>query len=170
MDEVRAAARSLVASDPVGEERITQAAAAPSSDLRTRSGEEEKNLEKKWSPPQKSVKEVFLKSLEGKLLLFSFTEEDTVLDFRNCYADACRVSVDPFVLVFQSRTLQSSIARTHILHARCFEREMQRQALMGEWDCTQCGATRVWPAQTSCFRCGFKRDGSGYTASVLKSI
>ena len=41
---------------------------------------------------------------------------------------------------------------------------------MGEWDCTQCGATRVWPARTSCFRCGFKRDGSGYTASVLKSI
>ena len=41
---------------------------------------------------------------------------------------------------------------------------------MGEWDCTQCGATRVWPARTSCFRCGFKRDGSGYPASVLKSI
>ena len=36
VDEVRAAARSLVASEPVGEERITQAAAAPSSDLRTR--------------------------------------------------------------------------------------------------------------------------------------
>ena len=41
---------------------------------------------------------------------------------------------------------------------------------MGEWDCAQCGATRVWPARTSCFRCGFKKDGSGYTASVLKSI
>ena len=38
VDEVRVAARSLVASEPVGEERITQAAAAPSSDLRTRSG------------------------------------------------------------------------------------------------------------------------------------
>ena len=42
MDEVRAAARSMVATEPVGEERITQAAAAPSSDLRTSLGEEEK--------------------------------------------------------------------------------------------------------------------------------
>ena len=109
MDEVRAAARSLVASEPVGVERITQAAAAPSSDLRTRSGEEEKNLEKKRSSPQKSIKEVFVKSLEGKLLLFSFTEEDTVLDLRNRVAEACRVLVDQFVLVFQSRTLQSSV-------------------------------------------------------------
>ena len=48
------------------EEVITQAAAAPSRYLRARSGEEEKSLERKWSPPQKSVKEVFVKSLEGK--------------------------------------------------------------------------------------------------------
>ena len=34
------------------------------------------------------VKGVFVKSLEGKLLLFSFTEEDTVLDLRNRIAMA----------------------------------------------------------------------------------
>ena len=58
------------------------------------------------APPQKSVYEVFVKSLEGKLLLFSFSEEDTVQDLRNRVAVACRVSVDHFVLVFQSRTLR----------------------------------------------------------------
>ena len=42
-------------------------------------------------------------------MLFSFTEEDTVLDLRNRVAMACKVSVDQFVLVFQSRTLQSSV-------------------------------------------------------------
>ena len=72
MSEVRAAGRSLVASEPVGEEVITQAAAAPSGDLRARSGEEEKNLEKKWNLPQKKFKKVFVKSLEGKFLLFFF--------------------------------------------------------------------------------------------------
>ena len=157
---------------------ITQAAAARSRDLRARSGEEEKSLEKKWSPPQKSVKEVFVKSLEGKLLLFAFTAEDIVLDLRNRVAMACKVSVDQFVLVFQSRTLQSSVKvestgvqRGHAFYMQgALKGRMQRQGLMGEWDCTQCGAMRVWPARTSCFRCGFKRDGSGYTASVLKSI
>ena len=111
-------------------------------------------------------------------MLFSFTEEDTVLDLRNRVADACRVSVDQFVLVFQSRTLQSSVKvestgvrRGHTFYMQgALKGGMQRQGLMGEWDCTQCGATRVWPARTSCFRCGFKRDGSGYIASVLKSI
>ena len=101
-----------------------------------------------------------------------------MLDFRNRVAEACRVSVDQFVLVFQSRTLQSSfkikstgVQRGHTLYMQgALKGKMQRQALVGEWDCTQCGATRVWPARTSCFRCGFKRDGSGYTASVLKSI
>ena len=53
VDEVRAAARSLIASEPVGEEEITQAAAAPSRDLRARSGEEEKSFQKKWSLQQK---------------------------------------------------------------------------------------------------------------------
>ena len=79
--------------------------------------------------PQRSVNEVFVKSLEGKLLLFSFSEEDTVLDLRNRVAVACKVSVDHFVLVFQSRTLQSSVKvesigaqRGHVLHARCSER------------------------------------------------
>ena len=135
VDEVRAAARSLVASEPVGEEEITQAAAAPSRDLRTRSGEEENNLEKKWSPPQKSVKEVFVKSLEGKLLLFSFTEEDTVLDLHVRVAKACKVSVDQFVLVFQSRTLQFSakiestgVQRGHTFYMQGASKgEMQRQ-------------------------------------------
>ena len=176
--EVRAAARSLVAYEPVGEEVNMQAAAAPSRDLRARSGEEEKSLEKKWSTSQKSVKEVLVKSLEGKLLLFSFTEEDTVLDLRNRIAMACKVSVDQFELVFQSRTLRSSVQvrSTGVQrgHTFCMQGAlkggMQRQGLTGEWDCTQCGATRVWPARTSCFRCGFKRDGSGYTASVLNSI
>ena len=42
-------------------------------------------------------------------MLFSFTEEDTVLDLRNRVAMACKVSVEQFVLVFQSRTLQSSV-------------------------------------------------------------
>ena len=42
-------------------------------------------------------------------MLFSFTEEDTVLDLRNRVAKASKVSVDQFVLVFQSRTLQSSV-------------------------------------------------------------
>ena len=69
VDQVRAAARSLVAYEPVGEEVNMQAAAAPSRDLRARSGEEEKSLEKKWSSPQKSV-------------MFSFTEKDTVLDLQ----------------------------------------------------------------------------------------
>ena len=87
---------------------------------------------------------------------FSFTEEDVVLDLRNRVAVACKVSVDQFVLVFQSRTLQSSVKikvllvfkeDTHILHA--VKGGMQRLGLMGEWDCTQCGATRVWPARTS---------------------
>ena len=45
VDEVRAAARSLVSHGPVGEEVNMQAAAAPSRDLRARSGEE--SLEKK---------------------------------------------------------------------------------------------------------------------------
>ena len=77
---------------------------------RARSGEEEKSLENKWSPPpQKSVNEVFVKILEDKLLLFSFAEEDTVLDLRNRIAIACIVSVDQFELVFQSRLLQSSV-------------------------------------------------------------
>ena len=101
VDEVRTAARLLVASETVDEEVSMQAAAAPSGDLRARSGEEEKSHEKKWSPPQKSVKEVFVKSLEGKLLLFSFSEEDTVLDLRNRVAVVCNVSVDHLVLVFQ---------------------------------------------------------------------
>ena len=82
------------------------------------------------------------------------------------------------MLVFQSRSLQSSVKvestgvqRGHTFHMEGALKEgMQRQGLMGEWDCTQCGATRVWPARTSCFRCGFKRDGSVCTASVLKSI
>ena len=129
-------------------------------------------------PPQKSVKEVFVKNLEGKLLFFSFTEEDTVLDLRNRVAMACKVSVDQFVLVFQSRTLQSSVKvestgvqRGHTFYMQgALKGWMQRQGLMGGECCTQFGATRVWPARTSCFRCGFKRDGSGYTASVLKSI
>ena len=174
VDEVRAAARSLVAFELVVEEVNMQAAAAPSRDLRARSGEEKKILEKKWSPPQKSVKEVFVESLEGKLLLFSFTEEDTVLDLRNRVAMACEVSVDQFELVFQSRTLRSSVRSTGVQRGHTFFMQgalkggMQRQGLMGEWDCTQCGATRVWPARTSCFRCGFKRDGSAYTASVLQ--
>ena len=178
VDEVRAAARSLVAYEPVGEEVNMQAAAAPSGDLRARSGEEEKSHEEKWSLPQKSVKEVFVKSLEGKLLLFSFTDEDTVLDLRNCIAMACKVFVDQFDLVFQSRTLQSSVKvesiRVQWRHTFCMQGAlkgvMQRQGLMGEWDCAQCGATRVWAARTSCFRCGFKRDGSGYTSSVLKNV
>ena len=51
--EVRAAARLLVAPDPMTEEMSTQAAAAPSRDLRARSGEEEKSHEEKWSSPQK---------------------------------------------------------------------------------------------------------------------
>ena len=100
--------------------------------------------------PQKSVKEVFVKSLEGKLLLFSFIEEDTVLDLRNRVAEACRVSVDQFVLVFQSRTLQSSVKiestgvqRGHTFYMQgALKGRMQRQGLVGEWDCTQCGATR----------------------------
>ena len=101
--------------------------------------------------PQKSVKEVFVKSLEGKLLLFSFTEEDTVLTLRNRVAMACKVSVDQFVLVFQSRTLQSSVKvestggvqRGHTFYMQgALKGRMQRQGLMGEWDCTQCGATR----------------------------
>ena len=174
VDEVRAAARSLVASEPVGEEGITQAAAAPSSDLRTRSGEEEKNLEKKWCSPTKKCQGGVRKELGGQDLV----EEDTVLDLRNRVAKACKVSVDQFVLVFQSRTLQSSVKvestgvqRGHTFYMQgALKGWMQRQGLMGEWDCTQCGATRVWPARTSCFRCGFKRDGSGYTASVLTSI
>ena len=95
VDEVRAAARLLVASEPVDEEVSTQAAAAPSRDLRARSGEEEKSHEKKWSSPQKSVKEVFVKSLEGKLLLFSLTEEDTVLDLRNRVAVALQSLCGP---------------------------------------------------------------------------
>ena len=111
-------------------------------------------------------------------MLFSFTEEDTVLDLRNRVAMACKVSVDQFVLVFQSRTLQSSVKvesigvqRGYTLYMQgALKGGMQRQGLMGEWDCTQCGATRVWPARTSCFRCGFKRDGSGNTASVLKNV
>ena len=177
MDEVRAAARSLVASEPVAEVS-TQAAAAPSRVLRANSAEEGKSLEEKWSPSTKSVNEVFVKSLEGKLLLFSFTEEDTVLDLRNRVAVACKVSVDRFVLVFQSRTLQSpvkvesiGVQRGHTFFMQgALKGGVQRQGLMGEWDCTQCGATRVWPARTSCFRCGFKKDGSGYTASVLKKV
>ena len=127
-------------------------------------------------PHKKSVKEVFVKSLEGKLLLFSFSEMDSVLDLRNRVAVVCNVSVDHFELVFQSRTLQSSVTvestgvqRGHTFYMQgALKGEMQRQGLMGEWDCTQCGATRVWPARTSCFRCGFKMDGSGYTALVLK--
>ena len=178
VDEVRAAARLLVASEPVDEEVSTQAAPAPSRDLRARSGEEEKSLEKKWSPPQKSVKEVFVKSLKGKLLLFSFTEEDTVLVLRNRFAMACKVSVNQFVLVFQSRTLQSSVKveSTGVQRGHTFEMQgalkegMQRQGLMGEWDCTQCGAARVWPARTSCFRCGFKKDGSGTLPRCSKAF
>ena len=57
---------SIMASDPVGEERITQAAAAASSDLRTRSGEEETNLEKKWSPPTKKCQRGVRKELGGQ--------------------------------------------------------------------------------------------------------
>ena len=156
---VRAVARLLVASEPVGEERITQAAAAPSRDLRARSGGEEKSHEEKWSPPQRSVNEVFVKSLEGKLLLFSCTEEDTVLDLRNRVAMACKVSVHQFVLVFQSRTLQCSVEveSTGVQRGHTFYMQgplngrMQRQGLMGEWDCRQRGATRVWLARTSCF-------------------
>ena len=53
VDEVRAAARLLEASDPVAEEMSMQAAAPPSSDLRARSGDEEKSHEEKWSPPTK---------------------------------------------------------------------------------------------------------------------
>ena len=103
-----------------------------------------------------------------------------MFDLRDRIAMACKVSVDQFELVFQSPTLRSSVQvrstgvqRGHIFYMQgALKRGMQRQGLMGEWDCTQCGATRVWPARTSCFRCGFKRerDGSGYTASVLKSI
>ena len=66
-------------------------------------------MKRNGASPQKSVKEVFVKSLECKLLLFSFTEEDTVLDLPYRVAKACKVSVDHFVLVFQSRTLQSSV-------------------------------------------------------------
>ena len=40
-------------SDPVAQEMSMQAAAAPSSDLRARSGEEEKSHEEKWSPTKK---------------------------------------------------------------------------------------------------------------------
>ena len=79
---------------------------------------------KRNGAPQKSVNEVFVKSLKGKLLLFSLSsEEDTVLDLRNRVAVAC--TVDHIVLVFQSRTLQLKYWRTegaHILHVRCFER------------------------------------------------
>ena len=147
-----------------------QAAAAPSR-------EEEKTQEEKWSSPQKSINEAFVKSLEGKLLLFSFSEEDTVLDLQNRVAVVSKVSVNHFVLVFQSRTLQSSIKmgsialqRGHTFYLQgALKGGMQRQGLMGEWDCTQCGATRVWPARTTCFRCGCSRDGSGYNASVLKN-
>ena len=28
------------------------------------------------------------------------------------------------------------------------------QGLMGEWDCSACGAKRIWPARFHCFRCG----------------
>ena len=68
VDEVRAAARSLVASEPVGEEVNTQAAAAPSRNLRARSGEEEKSLEKKWSLPKKCQRGV-RKELGGQALV-----------------------------------------------------------------------------------------------------
>ena len=161
MDEVRAAARLLVASEPVDEEVSTQARSC-TLQIGGQCQEKRKRV-MKWNGahPQNSVKEVFVKSLEGKLLLFSFTEEDTVLDLRN------RVAVDQFVLVFQSRTLQISVKvestgvqRGHTFYVQgALKRWMQRQGLMGEWDCTQCGATRVWAARTSCFRCGFKKDG-----------
>ena len=137
-------------------------------------------MKRNGAPPQKSVKEVFVKSLEGKLLLFSFSEEDIVLDLRNRVAVACKVSVDQFqfALVFQSRALQScvkvestGVQKGHTFYMQgALKGSMQRQGLTGGWDCTQCGATRVWPARTSCFRCGFKKDGSWYTASVLKII
>ena len=60
---------------------------------------------KRNGAPHKSVKEVFVKSVEGKLLLFSFSGEDTVLDLRNRVAVACKVSVDQFVLEVEHRSL-----------------------------------------------------------------
>ena len=87
-------------------------------------------------------------------MLFSFTEEDTVLDLRNRIAMACKVSVDKFELVFQSRTLRSTVQvrstgvqRGHTFYMQgALKGGMQRQGLMSEWDCAQCGATRVWVA------------------------
>ena len=69
VDEIHAAARSLVAYEPVDEEVNMQAAAAPSRDLRARSGEEEKSLEKKWSPPQKKCQRGVRQELGGQALV-----------------------------------------------------------------------------------------------------
>ena len=91
VDEVQAAARLLsLACVPAVEE---MRAAAPSSrDLRARSGEEEKIQEEKWSSHKKSMNDVFIKSLEGKLLFF-LSEEDTVLDLQNRVAVVTNVSI-----------------------------------------------------------------------------
>ena len=62
VDEVRTAARMLVASEPVTEEMSTKAASAPSGDLRARSREEQKIHEKKWSTTKKVSKRCSLRA------------------------------------------------------------------------------------------------------------
>ena len=108
-------------------------------------------------------------------MLYFFSEEDTVRDLQSRIAAG--VSQNQFVFVFQSRTLECTqrlankiSQREHTLFMKGVLRGGMPRELVGEWDCKQCGATRVWPARTFCFRCGFKKDGNGYIASVLKKM
>ena len=107
--EVRAAAGLCAAAyNAVATEDASQSAAAPCN-LWARSGEEEKMQKDKWSHPQKNNKnEVFVKGLEGKLMLFSFVEEDSLQKLHAHIAERVGVSVHKLVFVFQSRTLKAT--------------------------------------------------------------
>ena len=54
--------------------------------------------------------EVFLKSLEGNPMLFSFSQEDFVWDLQGRIAAKAGVSAKQFVLVLQSRSAQRLLA------------------------------------------------------------
>ena len=72
------------------------------------------------------------------------------------------VSVKQIVLLFQSRTLESTLRLADIVLQREHIFYMQ-----GDWACSKCGDTRAWPERTVCFRCGFRTDGSGCIAPML---
>ena len=90
------------------EYKSTAQAAAAFPRLGRGGGERGGKLLEKWSFPSKKKSEVFIKSLDGKLMMVSFDEEESVQDLHMRVAKQVGVSENKFLLQFHSRILKAT--------------------------------------------------------------